>query len=149
MKLKNNIHPAFAEIMKQLSEDEIKILKYMAKSHSIPTISITFENLDNEQIDVLWNFSILPELSGCARISDRDLYMENLIRLGLIRKSRPGQKLADKEKYTELKQHPHIVEYSSERMLELYNCSKCIVEEGFVDLSVIGKNLCAACLDIF
>ena len=39
--VKDGVHPAFVEIIKQLSPDEAKILRYMSIFSSVPTIFIT------------------------------------------------------------------------------------------------------------
>lgn len=143
----SGVHPAFPEIAKQLSVDEIKILKYMAVSHSIPVLSVIFEKENGEELEVIRDFSLLPKEVGCKRVNDGDLYMENLIRLGLVRKARPLQKLETSE-YEPLKADPHVVEYSSERMVDLYGFDKCKFEESYIDLSTLGKGFCAVCLDL-
>lgn len=143
----SSVHPAFVEIAKQLSADEVKFLRHMAISHSIPVLSVVFEKEDGQELEVVRDFSIVPNTVGCERANDGDLYMENLLRLGMIRKAAPLQKL-EKSEYEPLKADPHVVEYSSDRMVQLYGFDNCKFEESYIDLSVLGKSFCAVCVGL-
>lgn len=141
------VHPAFVQIARELSEDEIKFLRHMAVSHSIPVLSVVFEKENGEELEVVRDFSMVTKVAGCERENYGDLYVENLVRLGLVRKARPLQKLESSE-YESLKADPHIVEYSSDKMVQLYGFDKCRLEESYIDLSVIGKSFCAVCVGL-
>ena len=55
--IKNGVHPGFVEIIKQLSPDEAKILKYINSHKTIPTITLRYEDDNGSGIDIIKNFS--------------------------------------------------------------------------------------------
>lgn len=144
---RGSVHPAFVQIARELSADEIKFLRHMAISHSIPVLSVVFEKENGEELQVVRDFSVVPKIVGCERENYGDLYIENLIRLGLVCKARPLQKLESSE-YEPLKSDPHVVEYSSDKMVQLYGFDKCKLEESYIDLSILGKSFCAVCVGL-
>lgn len=78
-------HPAFVEIIKQLSSDECRILKYIQHRGKMPMIK---ELLKDQQgigeIDVFPYFSDIGYLTGCSFPEKFPEYLNNLQRLGLV-----------------------------------------------------------------
>lgn len=80
-------HPAFTEIIKQLTPDEAKIISLFPENISMPVIDIrriTKGGQVNGHFNVFINHSMLGELAGCEHISLVPAYIDNLIRLGLM-----------------------------------------------------------------
>ena len=50
---KEGIHPGFVEIIKQLSSDEAKILRYMHLRTTLPIITLRFEDEKGAGFDVI------------------------------------------------------------------------------------------------
>lgn len=146
--VKNGVHPGFAEIIKQLSPDEAKILRYMKEHTRIPTLGLRY--MKNEMgggVDIVKDFSNVPELAGCEQIFDSQKYIDNLVRLGLLERS-VSSSLTNKDNYEPLKKHHFIAQYNSDERARSFGYSKCEFEEGFVDLTAYGKSFCAVCLDV-
>ena len=147
--VKNGVHPGFVEIIKQLSPDEAKILRYMYGRPSIPTITVRWENDKKEGIDRLKNFSIVGELAGCENPYPTDAYFVNLSRLGLINNNGTYKKLINEELYKPLKEHEYIKKYDLvPEATEKYGYTQVNHQEGFVELTEFGKSFCRICLGV-
>ena len=103
-------HPAFVEILRQLTPDEARILKLLARTEGIPIISVT--STDPTMGTYMWalpRFSTVGEEAGCAFPALTPTYLDNLLRLGLLelhedkRDATPGV-------YEKLHAHPSVVE---------------------------------------
>ena len=80
-------HPAFVEIIKNLSGDEAKILNYFSENNitSLPVIDQAARfSSNNGQTVIYRNVTLLGELSGCNRPDLISSYIDNLIRLGIF-----------------------------------------------------------------
>ena len=81
---KSSAHPAFVDIIKQLTPDEAKFIKSLDYSYqSYPLIDIIAENKNNSYHYLLKNFTVRPiaELDYPDCIST---YIENIARLSII-----------------------------------------------------------------
>lgn len=81
-------HPAFAEIIKQLTPDEAKIVRIFNEAKAIPLVTVRSEYNGNDPekkggYDVLVNQSLLGVEAGCEHIDLVPTYIDNLCRLGL------------------------------------------------------------------
>lgn len=81
-------HPAFVDIIKQLTPDEAKIVSLFVSSQAFPLLSVRweFKNPTEEKtggMDVLVNFSLLGVQAGVEFPNLTPTYLDNLCRLGL------------------------------------------------------------------
>jgi hypothetical protein len=81
-------HPAFVEIISQLTPDEAKLVSLFLKEMAFPLLTVRWEYktpTDGKQggMDVLVNYSQLGEAAGCEFIHLIPAYLDNLCRLGL------------------------------------------------------------------
>ena len=74
--VKDDAHPAYVEIIKQLCPDEAKILKYMYAHNTIPIIEIKFVLINGERGQVSNGFSIVAEMAQCEHPHNGDQYFE-------------------------------------------------------------------------
>lgn len=146
--VKNGVHPGFVEIIKQLCPDEAKILRYLFKHNTIPTITLRYEAERGEGIDVVKNFSNVGELAECENTLEINRYFDNLIRLGLLESSQALSSLTDKTLYEPLKNHRYIRPRANEAILQKSRFKKVRFAEGFMTLTDYGKAFCAICLNI-
>ena len=147
--VKNGVHPGFVEIIKQLSPDEAKILRYMYGRPSIPTITVRWENDKKAGIDKLKNFSIIGEQAGCEKPYPTDAYFVNLARLGLINYNEAYRKLVNEELYKPLKEHDYVKQYDlPPEVITQYGYTQVEYKEGFIELSEFGKAFCSICLGV-
>ena len=111
--MKNNVHPAFVEIIKQLCPDEAKIMKELYKKQSIPTISIRLEKESHKGIFIISNFSDIGNIAECEYPLEFAKYFDNLIRLGLLKQAPPLSELTPPQLYSNLFNHPLIKSITS------------------------------------
>ena len=77
-------HPAFVEIIKQLTSDEAKIISTFERDSDFPVITIRMGNKDGTRyIDYYRNFSLIGINAGCDRLDAIPEYLDNLCRLGI------------------------------------------------------------------
>jgi hypothetical protein len=83
-------HPAFVEIIKQLTPDEAKLVKLFELKIPYPLIDVRWEykkpNREEGKyggVSVLVNFSLLGYIAGCEFSQMTPTYIDNLCRLGL------------------------------------------------------------------
>lgn len=143
--VKNGVHPGFVEIIKQLSPDEAKILKYMSGASSIPTISLKYSN-ESGGIEVIHNFSIVGEQAGCENPYDVSKYFDNLVRLGLLDDAKGMAFLINKSLYDPLKKHRLIIPHATDEKAKEQGFNKHEFSESYVKLTSYGKSFCDICL---
>lgn len=145
--VKNGVHPGFVEIIKQLSPDEAKILKYFSHTNTIPIVDLKRENENNEGIAIIKNFSDIGKTAGCEDTIGIGKCFDNLIRLGLIERAEAYRTLVKKDAYTSIKEHSYIktnVE-AIKKHPEPYN--KPHFTESYLYITDFGKAFCNICLN--
>ena len=85
-----NAHPSFAHIIKQLSGDEARLLKYVYETPDVfPTISVTQSDSASgalvSKASPQEQHRILCGEADLVNIGNSEMYVENLIRLGIFR----------------------------------------------------------------
>ncbi len=142
--VKNGVHPGFVEIIKQLSPDEAKILRYINNVSFVPTVALKAYKKNGETVVPLKLFTNIGELCDCEDFGGYGKHIDNLIRLGLINAS-TKQCLADKSRYDSLKNHSYIL--SRKAYIEnMDKIAKVDFVEGYMELTVFGKAFCSICL---
>lgn len=144
--VKNGVHPGFVEIIKQLSPDEAKLLKYMMYDTIVPTITLRYENDMGDGIIVIKDFSNVGETAGCEQPAKIAEYFDNLIRLGLLTKASDFAALTDKTVYEPLKKHELILPYVKEDAVNQAGFSKIKFIESFISVSSYGSSFGKICL---
>lgn len=144
--IKHGVHPGFVEIIKQLSPDEAKVMKYFSQHQKVPTITVRYELSNSGGIDVVRHFSNIGELVGCEQPLDINMYFDNLIRLGLLNESSNGATLTDKDLYIPLKCHPVIEHFLQAEMIAQAKYEKSSIVEGFMFRTDFGEAFCNICL---
>ncbi len=81
-------HPAFVEIIKQLTPDEAKLVALFVNDRTLPLINLRWEFKPNPEgktggKDVLVHYSHLGTVAGCEFPHMTPTYLDNLCRLGL------------------------------------------------------------------
>lgn len=144
--VKNGVHPGFVEIIKQLSPDEAKILKYISKQKSIPTITLRADNKNGEGTEIISNFSNVGEIVKCEETIKVDRYFDNLIRLGLLEKAMPLSYLIGDNLYEPLENHEYVKRNKKyiEESKDSHNQAN--IEKSFVRLTGFGEQFCNICL---
>lgn len=81
-------HPAFVEIIRQLTPDEAKLVSLFLREIPFPLLTVRWDYKEQTEgkrggKDVLVNFSLLGEMAGCEFNHLVPAYIDNLCRLGL------------------------------------------------------------------
>lgn len=146
--VKNGVHPGFVEIIKQLSPDEAKILKYMSNNHKvIPTISLQYEMRGKGGITIIENFSTVGEEAGCEFPYQLQKCFDNLCRLGLLYDAKGMRTFTDKRIYEPLKNHKNIVPFATEKQAKLYGKEMFSFNESIIRLTSFGESFCSICIE--
>lgn len=102
-------HPAFVEIIKQLTPDEARVLSLFSEKSTFPIITLQKQRTeDRGAVNELVNFSHLSKHCPLDSPSLVPIYLDNFCRLGLL--SIPGgQYLIAKDAYDALESDPEIL----------------------------------------
>jgi hypothetical protein len=79
-------HPAFVEIIRQLTPDEAKIIRHLNQKIAFPiiTISTKYKEIGKDGVKLVFSkFSYIGEDAGCEISSLTPSYLDNICRLGL------------------------------------------------------------------
>lgn len=146
---KDNVHPSFVEIIKQLSPDEARLLKYIffySNVHTIPVIYFKIHKKDGSVVILEFLATTSPEFACCERrgYGAYHPYFENLERLGLIRCSKE-QSLKKMDKYSQIKKS----EVYNEIRTHFEGLGMVVSIEdiyGTIQVTSFGNDFCAICL---
>lgn len=143
----HNAHPAFVEIIKQLTSDEAKVLSHFQTSKdgaAIIDIITPEEGGPPGSFDWRYrNLSLLGIRSNCNFPELTPSYIDNICRLGLAHIPH-GTTLTDKAPYMELEKHPSVVS-------KLEECSKLVsgkpeIERKLLAKTALGRQFDMACV---
>lgn len=100
------VHPAFVDIIKQLTPDEAKLLKHFLPTpmQNYPLMDVRLENQRGEGNVYYSNFTDIS-LDVLDIPTNIGLYIDNFVRLKII-EIPPSRMYADNTTYERLKQHP-------------------------------------------
>lgn len=78
-------HPAFVEIIRQLTPDEARVIEFFVNQRALPLISVNAYDEDGETlIAVLRHFSLIGKQANCLCPELVPSYLDNLSRLGIV-----------------------------------------------------------------
>ena len=126
------VHPAYVEIMKNLTPDEARILLVLARSPHQPLVDVCLVSPQQDgreiRVTILTNVSLLGVQAGCEHPDLGPIYISNLCRLGLV-DIPPGVQLSDDALYVEVENHAPIASVIAEvcNQGEVYVSRKAMV----------------------
>jgi hypothetical protein len=133
-------HPAFAEILTELTPDEARILRFLAVAGPQPSIDIrtkTLFQIGSERI--AYGINMIAQMAGCRWPEFSQNYLANLNRLGLVQFSR--EPVEDYRRYSLLEVQPDAIEameHAGRSTLSIYRS---------IHLSAFGHQFCDVCID--
>lgn len=139
------IHPAFVDIIKQLTPDEAKLLKSLPSTlySGHPVLEVHIKTKEGYQV-ICTNYTDIAD-TICDNPQNISTYLENLNRLKLI-ELYAGVELADKSQYDRLKNTPTIRKITSKLLpkgssYDYKNGAFRLSSFGlsFVEICVLGK----------
>jgi hypothetical protein len=148
-------HPAFVEMLKQLSPDEARLVAHIADAENvrIAYIDLTSEVITAEGepsylggANVLSRFSTLGEEAGCAFPELTPSYLDNLERLGILYISSLAWWSGEEADamYAEVEQHPGVRGLRAE--IDEMDGRKARIEKGLIKTTALGRQFIAACV---
>lgn len=134
-------HPAFVEIIKQLSADECKMLAYLKDNPTMAILKMRLKSDIGAEKDAIPYFSDICYLTKCDNPQKFPEYLDNLRRLGLINIFY-DRFLANNVLYESLRNHPQFIQLFSSNSGQILSEKKSLFE-----LSELGKKFCSVCMD--
>jgi hypothetical protein len=146
----HNAHPAFVEVLKQMTPDEAKLVQFMSAPKNTPrlvtvTIRANFKG-KNDGTDLLRRFSLLAERAGAAHPELVTSYLDNLVRLGITEFKDDYWWLGDAadEEYAATLDHPRVKELV--QAIEQWDERTLRVVKGVVQVTALGRQFMGACV---
>lgn len=134
-------HPAFVEILKQLTPDEAKILQHLpAKGRVEPVVDVGFKLPEKGEFVVYRNASTLGHDVGCEFPEITPKYIDNLCRLGLAEMP-AGRHLIDDWRYDKIRKSVIVTEVLAGIPAE----SKEVINKKYIGLTDLGDSFRRAC----
>lgn len=146
-KTAQHAHPAFVEIIRQMSPDEALIVRALASRGAVPTIDIRAEKkASNVGHWRLRHFSLLPYEAQCASPNLGSNYLVNLARLGVIEIRERYRLQADDgtNLYSPLLDFPDV--RLLKEQLDASTDQKPSIAYGAVMFTQLGDQFCSACV---
>lgn len=141
----SNAHPAFVEIIKQISSDEAKIIKSLANNPHIPIIRVRLFELNgntNRFAEPLTNFSYLSYQIQCAHPELGPSYFVNMVRLGLANISYEVYDVSPNA-YDQVENHPAVKEWKDKAP----GINKRFeIQRGTISISPFGIKFIESCV---
>lgn len=141
-------HPAFVEIIKQLTPDEAKILALFLVAMPFPLLNVrqNFKPRPDGQtggLDVMVNYSQLGEIANCEFIHLTPTYIDNICRLGLAEVP-PMFQYTSPGIYEALEASGRILQIKSE--IESNPEVTLEIERRGLRITELGKQFAAICI---
>ncbi len=137
-----SVHPSFVDIIRQLTPDEAKLLKYLSEHPQQPIISVIHKRTNNDgYTEIIRRFSNISE-DVCDNAKGIYAYLDNLERLKII-EIPSGVYLKDDELYSPLENHPTIKDLMNQSLPE---GEKMEIRKGLFFVSVFGHEFIKVCL---
>ena len=141
-------HPAFAEIIKQLTPDEAKLIALFPAEPYMPIIDIKDMTNGDDGYPVshtrpLSNYSRIGEMAGCEHLDLVPAYFNNLIRLGLA-EIPDGRYYTADGVYDELEKSEIAQAYK--KSIENTPDHKCEFGRKFLQTTALGKQFANICV---
>lgn len=138
-------HPAFVEIIKQLTPDEAKLIGLFLQPIPLPLITVRAEHkvMGRGGLDVAVNVSLFGEMANLELPNLVPTYLDNLCRLGLT-DIEPKYSYTDKSIYHELENSPQIKVHQQQVALQPDHV--CKLSHAAVKVTNLGKQFGGICV---
>jgi len=140
-------HPAFTEIIKQLTPDEARLISLFPIDPFMPIIDIRKRDkaaeIDSGYTNVFANYSSLGEMAGCVHLELIPAYLDNLTRLGLAEIT-PGKHYTRPGVYDELENSQKAQAYKE--AIEKDPAQECEFARKFLHVTVLGRQFANVCV---
>lgn len=137
-------HPAFVQMLKQMTPDEAKIVGLFRSKSTFPAVSLSVHDADGKgMVQVLVrHFSLLVYEAHCEFPDLATSYIDNLQRLGLI--SVDSSQLFYDYQYDPLLEHPDFKSWINR--IETESDASPSIGKAIVEVTQLGKQFRDACV---
>jgi hypothetical protein len=136
-------HPAFGLLLEQVAPDEARILRVLAEQGPQPVVDVVQGGPlgvgDGRHVGS--RLSVLGEVAGCREAERIQLYLDNLLRLGLVRLN--DDPLDEEPLYDLLEAQPEVSEAKEEASA---GARRAKVVRRRIELSELGGRFRESCL---
>ena len=133
-------HPAFVEIIKQLSSDECKMLRELFAEQRLPIIKPRVKIDNDGEYDVVPYFGDVCYKVNCAYPEKFPEYLDNLQRLGLVDIEK-DRAFTNDSIYENLKKHPNYPK------IKLSVGQSIVENKSIYSITEFGKKFCSICME--
>lgn len=133
------IHPAYAHILKQVSADEARILRLLATEGRQPAVDVRSKGLVMGSELVAESMSMIGIEAGCHAPDRASVYLENLERLRLARVA--DEPLDNLKRYQILEAQPDVAEAEEE-------AKRASMVYRSICLTPLGSDFCRVCFSV-
>ncbi|KAA0021142.1 Abi-alpha family protein [Antrihabitans cavernicola] len=133
-------HPAFSQILRSLTPDEARILRFLAACGPQPAIDVRTKTpfgVGSERL--AGGINMIADMAGCQWVERDQQYLANLNRLGMVRFSE--EPVEDFRRYSLIEAQPK----SSQAMAK---AKKAMTVYRSIYLSLFGIQFCQECFDL-
>jgi Abortive infection alpha len=135
-----DMHPAYERILGELTPDEARILRFLAKEGPQPTVDVRTNRplgIGSELIEA--GLSMIGRQAGARNLSRTNAYLNNLFRLGLVWFS---QEEVDPARYQVVEVQPEV----QAAMAKAGRAPKTVRRS--IHLTPFGEDFCRTCLPL-
>lgn len=148
-KTASGAHPAFVEIIKQLTPDEAKIVTLFRGFRPFALLNVRESHKDDAEQkkgsrEVLSHFSLLGEEAGVEFVNMVPAYLDNLCRLGLIEYLPAGIFYTAPNLYDPLETHATVI--AVKEAIEGNPLMECEVLQTGFSITELGKQFAKVCV---
>lgn len=137
-------HPAFVDIIKNISSDEGLILKLFASNQQFPMIDVKLNTKKNGGFNILRrNVSEIGNLANCKHPQLTTNYLDNLCRLGLL-EIPSGRMINDPKVYEKLTNDPNIEQIK--KQFENNEDFSVGFDQKYIEVTGMGRQFINACV---
>ena len=141
----NDAHPAFVEIIKQLSADEALALKAFSNQNYYTLLTVRSELEDGSGGSyILKDFSLFAYHMKCSQPDKNRSYLDNFCRLGLVNVPEDYH-FTDKGMYDELENHKSVLD--ARRKAENINGRIAKIDRKAIFVTDFGRQFIDICVD--
>ena len=142
-----NAHPAFVEIVRNMSPDEARIMRLFSARNSYPVVSLRAVIKQKPElggIDMMTNYSHIGKEAGCDHPMLTHNYLDNLCRLGIL--AIPALATLTAEGMYDSLENDDLIVSRSKQIEELYEDREVNIVRGYVHLTNLGRLFISACV---
>ncbi len=137
-------HPGFVDMIKNMSPDEARIMKFLATSGSQPLVNVKAIQKEGGGFQIVHrHLSLIGIKATCDHVPLAATYLDNLVRLGLI-EIPSTRRIKSDDPYKEIEDFPQVLSILEElRKVETHLIE---VEKIKLDLTDLGRQFIRTCV---